>query len=225
MEAIFQIYFQYCFPTVWHIDPRKTQHIFLRPGEEMPFRTAPDCLPVSSWWKHAPRAIIWKQAADLCRWSCHPHSSRLSGWKILQSICIQGQGFSLLFLMLLTQMDRSWSSPIQDPVVHHMECKLWFEHLFLDSLGVTSTGIYALKVWDAVQFCTGMPCDRGSYRNRRTLLMGWPLEIFFPLLWVVSGSFIQMLSFALYYKLRKSCKNGRISILISLLLWSKHMHF
>lgn len=38
MEAIFHIYFQYCFPLAWCIDPRKTQHIFLRPWGGVPFK-------------------------------------------------------------------------------------------------------------------------------------------------------------------------------------------
>lgn len=137
METIFHthIYFQYCFSSAWHRDSRKTQHIFLRPWGEMPFGVAQNYLPVSSWWKCVPRVIIWKWAAGSCCWSCHLRSSSLSGWRILQSTCIQGQGISLLFSMLLTKMDGSWNSLIQDSVEYQRECMPWSEHPFPDRLG------------------------------------------------------------------------------------------
>lgn len=97
MEAIFHIYFQYCFPSAWHIDPMKTQHIFLKPWRKKPFRVAQNYLPINSWQKRVPRVIIWKWAADSYCWSCHPHSSSISGWRILQSTWIQGQSISLVF--------------------------------------------------------------------------------------------------------------------------------
>jgi hypothetical protein len=59
-------YFQDCFPSAWHIFPGKTQHIFLRPWGEMPFRVALNYLPISSWQKCVGRVVIWKWAADSC---------------------------------------------------------------------------------------------------------------------------------------------------------------
>lgn len=95
-----------------------------RPWGEIPFRAAQNYLPVGSWWIRGQKVIIWKRAADLRCWSCHLHPSSLSGWKILQSTHIHGQGISLLFSMLFTKVDGSRSSLIQLPV-DGMQAVVW----------------------------------------------------------------------------------------------------
>lgn len=137
LEAIFNI-FKIALPSAWHIFPRKIRHIFLRPWGEMPFRDTQNYWPISSWQKHVGSAIIWKRAADShCR-SCHPHPSSLSGWKILQSTCVRGQGISLLvlFFIFLTQMDDRRHFLVQDPVEHQRECRLGLGQPFQTAHGV-----------------------------------------------------------------------------------------
>lgn len=60
---------------------QENQRIFLDlgGGAEMPFRVAQNYLPIGSWWKHGPKVIIWKWAADSRCWSCHLYPSSLSG--------------------------------------------------------------------------------------------------------------------------------------------------
>lgn len=209
LEAIFNI-----FKTASHLHdiyfPRKAQHTFLRPCGEMPFRVTQNYWPISSWQKHVGSAIIWNRAADSHCWSCHPKSSSFSGWKILQSTCVRGQGISLLvfFFIFLTQVDELRLSVIQ----HQRECRLGLSHPI--------PGRSWCQVLDTTHLLCRMNMQGGwesHTESEEPILGAGHLKNF--LFQMVSGNFIGILPFKLYYKVQQVMWDGKVSSFVYTLLW------
>lgn len=131
----------------------------------------------------------------------------------------------LLFSMLLTKVDGSWHSLIQDPIENQMECRLWFEHCFPDRLGVISAGIYAFKIWNAHNSELVCPMRENHLETGELSVTASHLKYSLPYCGWYQAALYKCYPLLHIKDLEINAKNCRMSTFIFILLWLKHMYF